>query len=494
MDEWITSLGIDLGTSTTKLIVSRLQIDSVSQSFGFPEYRITDRELIYCSEIHTTPLLGKDEIDYGQIVLLLEEEYKRANIKLSDIQSGAVIITGETAGKRNAQRIVHHLAERAGDFVVATAGAELEAILAGKGSGAEARSLMSSETIVNIDVGGGTANAAYFRRGVCVGAMTLRIGGRLIRLDKGGVIQEVADSFAPWLQAEGYAIRCGERVGFTLLQDLTSRMADRLLTAISGGNSGAGIDSDFDSAAQLLLVGEAAAGLPAYGELMVSGGVAALMTGEAPQTIEETAVYGDIGPLLAHAIKGELARRQIACIAPEQTVRATVIGAGMHATELSGATIYMTPGLLPIRNLPVVKIPLSAGLLTDPGAVNLHLSEHMQRAHRLHGAAASPPCAFAFTGIDYCSYAAMQLLADAISSCYWQTYPGNAAIAVICSNDMAKALGQALAFRMGEAAAIICIDQITVSHGDYIDLGAPLKYGDLIPVIIKTLAFFEEGK
>ena len=94
----------------------------------------------------------------------------------------------------------------------------------------------------------------------------------MIRLDKGGVIQEVADSIAPWLPAEGYSIRCGERVDFTLLQDLTSRMADRLLTAISGGNCRQR-ESTSTPLRELLLVGEAAAGLPAYGELMVSGGV-----------------------------------------------------------------------------------------------------------------------------------------------------------------------------------------------------------------------------
>ncbi|MFC5649323.1 ethanolamine ammonia-lyase reactivating factor EutA [Paenibacillus solisilvae] len=488
MAEWMTSLGIDLGTSTTKLIVSRLQITPVSQPFGFPEYRITNRELVYCSDIHTTPLLGTDEIDYGRIVMLLEEEYRRGDIQLTDIKSGAVIITGETAGKRNAEPIVHHLAERAGDFVVAAAGAELEGILAGRGSGAEARSLISSETVLNIDVGGGTANAAYFRRGSCIAALTLRIGGRLIRVNKSGVIQEIAASFAPWLAAEGYSIRCGEQVDFTVLQDIASRMAACLLSAISSWSGGRGIDP----AALLLNIGEAAAEGPPFGELMISGGIAALMTQKAPQSVEETAVYGDIGPLLAHAIMREAERRQLICIPPEQTVRATVIGAGMHTTELSGATVYITPGVLPIRNLPVVKIPLTEGLLADAAAAELHLSEHMKLAHRLYGAHTSSPCAFALTGLGYCSYTAMQHLADAITDAYLKNDPEHSAVVIICSNDMAKALGQALAFRMDDAASIICIDQINVKHGDYIDVGEPLS-GDLIPVIIKTLAFLSGG-
>ncbi|MCK9911278.1 ethanolamine ammonia-lyase reactivating factor EutA, partial [Microbacteriaceae bacterium K1510] len=104
-------------------------------------------------------------------------------IKQSDIKSGAVIITGETATKRNAQQIVHLLAERSGDFVVATAGADLEGVLAGKGSGAEARSKQIHGIIANIDIGGGTANIAFFHRGKAIGTVTFHVGGRLIRID-----------------------------------------------------------------------------------------------------------------------------------------------------------------------------------------------------------------------------------------------------------------------------------------------------------------------
>ena len=48
MDEaWITSVGIDIGTSTTKMIASRLRLGRTSSSFALPRYEIVERRLTY---------------------------------------------------------------------------------------------------------------------------------------------------------------------------------------------------------------------------------------------------------------------------------------------------------------------------------------------------------------------------------------------------------------------------------------------------------------
>ena len=87
--------------------------------------------------MYFTPLKSNTELDAELIRMLIEKEYQTAGIKPSDVETGAVIITGDTARKTNADKVLSSISEFAGDFVVATAGPRLESILAGKGSGAQ---------------------------------------------------------------------------------------------------------------------------------------------------------------------------------------------------------------------------------------------------------------------------------------------------------------------------------------------------------------------
>ncbi|WP_231571281.1 ethanolamine ammonia-lyase reactivating factor EutA [Gordoniibacillus kamchatkensis] len=227
--QWITSAGIDIGTSTTKMIVSRLKLVRTSSALSLPRYDISERELLYASPVYATPLAGSDEIDGERLGAILAEEYRRAGIRPEDLKSGAVIITGETANKRNASRIVHLLAERSGDFVVATAGADLEGLLAGKGAGAERRSTQVRGAVANIDIGGGTANAAIFRRGKPAGTVTFHVGGRLLQIGGGGTIVHISPSVRPWLAASGFRLEEGQVASFAMLQDVCVSMCRCML-------------------------------------------------------------------------------------------------------------------------------------------------------------------------------------------------------------------------------------------------------------------------
>ena len=125
MTETLKSVGIDIGTSTTQLVVSKLTLENRANPFSVPRIAITDREIIYRSRIHFTPLLSETVIDAPGVREIVAEEYRRAGLRREEVQTGAVIITGETARKENAREVLNALSEFAGDFVVATAGPDL---------------------------------------------------------------------------------------------------------------------------------------------------------------------------------------------------------------------------------------------------------------------------------------------------------------------------------------------------------------------------------
>jgi len=175
LKEEIISAGIDIGTSTTKIVLSQFSLMNMAGGTHLPRIEIIDKEIIHRSPIYRTPLLTSTTIDIEAIEKLVRNEYDKANVGSEDIKTGAVIITGETATKQNAEEMIHHLSNHAGEFLVATAGPDLEGIIAAKGSGAYQYSKKMSKTIANVDIGGGTANVAVYRMGRLCGTCTLHI-------------------------------------------------------------------------------------------------------------------------------------------------------------------------------------------------------------------------------------------------------------------------------------------------------------------------------
>lgn len=484
-EQWIKSVGIDVGTSTTKMIVSRLRLGRMSSTFSLPRFQIVERQLLYASPVYTTPLIGFDEIDAERIGAILKDEYQKAGISLSEIKSGAVIITGETASKKNAQHIVHLLAERSGDFVVATAGADLEGVLAGKGAGAQKRSQAIAGNVVNVDIGGGTANAVFFYRGKAIATVTFHVGGRLIRLDERGAVSYVSPNIASWLTAKGLSVRAGETATYAQIQEIALQMSRSMLDYLSGRER---------QISGLLVSGQQMQEVIPVEEFSISGGVGALMHADPVRDLTEVSRYGDIGPMLGQMLQQVREREMypFRWIEPEQTVRATVIGAGMQSTEISGSTVHIKPELLPIKNLPILKLELAREEWENPVRLHQEATSVYELGLRLFGSSAAIPFALALSGIGYCSYALLQRIAQELAVAYKRYFSESKTMVVICETDMAKALGQALFLRCKGAPEIICIDQVRVEYGDYIDLGEPIS-GTIIPVVVKTLAFDERA-
>ncbi|SHS90109.1 reactivating factor for ethanolamine ammonia lyase [Mycobacteroides abscessus subsp. abscessus] len=477
MGNWITSIGLDIGTSTTKFIVSHLSIAEQGSPFHLPTSQIIDRTVVYESSIYTTPLTSNQDIDMPSLATILSKEYEQSGIHFKDVKAGAVIITGETARKENAERIINYLADRAGDFVVATAGADLEGILAGKGSGAKERTEEIEGIVANVDIGGGTANVVLFEAGRTLQTFTFHLGGRLIRINDQEEVEYISEYLRPWLEANHFFTQTGGGITFNELKDICTRMNQSLISFLSG---------EPKYHAGLLLLEPMDQPLPPINEVIFSGGVGHMMAEKEPVQMSEVTTFGDIGPLLATTLWKESRKTGLKITEAKETTRATVIGAGMQNTELSGATIYVHEDLLPLKNLPIVRVMVDT-LDFNTVAFSNQLDDVMKQARKLYEVQ-DPPFALGLLGREYCSYQTMKSMTNTIYQLYHHHFPNATCLVVICERDIGKALGQSLKKTSHEGMQIICIDQVDFLHGDYIDLGLRIA-GEAISLSVKTLAF-----
>ncbi|MFZ5643443.1 MAG: ethanolamine ammonia-lyase reactivating factor EutA [Bacillota bacterium] len=478
--EEILSVGIDVGTTTTQLVLSRLVVANVAPGSSVPRLEIVDKEVIYRSGIHLTPLVSPELIDAQAVTGIVAQEYLAAGLDPSRVKSGAVIITGETAKKENARQLLDHLAGYAGDFVVATAGPNLESIIAGRGSGASEHSRQHHNTVINIDVGGGTSNIAVYSSGKAVDATCVNVGGRLLVLRPGsGEITYVSAPGRKVLDYCGLEADVGDRLSLADIITMAGSMAEAVKSVL--GPEG----PDF-LARELLMTPELRLDYKVNG-VMISGGVADYVydKGEIPLTLSDGARYGDIGPFLGQALRQDFGSGPWPLLAPRETIRATVIGAGTQTMNISGSTIRISPEALPLRNVPVIR-PFRFSVPPDPGAVAGEIAK--QLSSHLDGGE-PPVLALALPGpVDH-SYTAVVSLAEGIVEGMRDYLESASPLVVVLERDCGRVLGQTLALRLGTEKSILCIDQVCVDDGDYIDVGKPLMDGKVVPVTVKTLVF-----
>ena len=453
MSEVLCSVGLDVGTTTTQLVVSRLTVENKASSFAVPKMEITRREIRYRSPVHFTPLTGGDLVDGEGIRKIVEAEYAKAGITPADVDTGAVIITGETSRKENAGRVLQALSSHAGAFVVATAGPDLESTLAARGSGAVSYSEKTGKRVLHMDIGGGTSNLALVEEGKILQTGCLNVGGRLVKVGEEGVIT--------WLSPVARQLtrlQVGQRAELSSLEELAEKL-------VQGLEMAAGL-REISPLWEKLLTREAVSTRPAEPGAVISfsGGVA-----DCIETAHPPFAFGDMGPILGKAI-----RRSRLCsgeyMLAENTIRATVIGAGCHSATLSGSTVFYRDVTLPVKNLPVAALDETAQF--DPAAI----------ARALRGQDAEP-VVLAMPGMENPGYADIQRLAGAIArGCEGRQ------VFVCLQADMAKALGQCLALLL-PGRPCLCIDRVALDGGSFLDIGQPI--GPALPVVVKTLVLAE---
>ncbi|MCW3350096.1 ethanolamine ammonia-lyase reactivating factor EutA [Escherichia coli] len=182
----LLSVGIDIGTTTTQVIFSHLELVNRAAVSQVPRYEFIKREISWQSPVFFTPVDKQGGLKEAELKTLILEQYQAAGIAPESVDSGAIIITGESAKTRNARPAVMALSQSLGDFVVARAGPHLESVIAGHGAGAQTLSEQRLCRVLNIDIGGGTANYALFDAGKISGTACLNVGGRLMETDSQG--------------------------------------------------------------------------------------------------------------------------------------------------------------------------------------------------------------------------------------------------------------------------------------------------------------------
>ncbi|MBQ4641511.1 MAG: ethanolamine ammonia-lyase reactivating factor EutA [Oscillospiraceae bacterium] len=446
----LLSVGLDVGTTTSQMILSRLRTENKASAFSVPELSITDRQVIYRGPVRFTPLLNEQLVDANKLKELVAEDYRAAGITPEQVDTGAIIITGETSRKENAAAVLKSLSSFAGNFVVATAGPDLESILAARGAGATDYSSTTGERVLHMDIGGGTTNLCLIEDGHIIRTGCFNVGGRLLKRSPEGVVTYLS----PVLR-ELTDIPTGQIPTHPQIAALTALLTQTLAQA-------AGLAPE-TGLLRLLETGEVQTPWQIPKQpltISFSGGVTCCIEKDFPPN-----AFGDIGPELGQAIRTSPLFGGKTFL-PEEAIRATVIGAGCHSVTLSGSTVYLREVSLPMQNLPVTVF--SQEEQEDP-----NLSE------KIRCVLTEEDRVLAFPGFSAPDHSRVRRLAERIAG---SETPRPLYLCV--QQDMAKALGQALALLL-PGKPILCIDRVWLEEGSYLDIGAPV--GPALPVVVKTL-------
>ena len=468
----LLSVGIDIGSSTSHLVFSRLHLNR-ERSFVNPSNRfmLVDREILYESEIIFTPLIDRYTIDVEAIVKFCEDEYRKAGFTPEMVDTGAVIVTGETAKKKNAEEIVKRLSSESGKFVSAVAGPNYESVLGAMGSGIVDLSSDTNRTIMSVDIGGGTSNIAISTKGYVHSTSCINVGGRLLGIDEEFKIWRIDEPTNYVMKELGMDYKIGDIIRKEDARRVAHEYAKALVEVMQGS-------AKSKVAKELMMTDDLDYSIP-VDQYSFSGGVAEIFYG-----VEK--FYDDIGLYLAEELKSLVEELGFPIIEPVNKIRATVIGAGAFTLSISGSTCYFDETIeFPIMNIPVLPINVTTKNYR-PGMVEAEVSRAFKKLDMQEG---DDLVALYFKDSLYRSYSWLQEFVKAIENALPETIASGRMVILLFETDIGKMVGLMTRQETSIQQNLISLDELVLKEGDWIDIGAPLNSGQVFPVTVKSLVF-----
>jgi ethanolamine utilization protein EutA len=472
----LTTVGIDIGSSTSHLMFARVHLARLATGLS-SRFVVVERKILWQSPILLTPYLPDFTIDTEKLAAFIRQSYAGAGLTRAQVDSGAVILTGEALKRKNARAIADLFAEEGGRFVCASAGHHMECQLAAHGSGAVKLSANRAKTVLNVDVGGGTTKFALIKNGELLATMALAVGGRLI-VDGGRGLTRLEQPAVEIARSLGIELRLGQ----TLSPDDRARMVARMAELIVGGIERMPPDA---LAAKLLVTEPWPSRLRdvPLDAVAFSGGVAEYIYGR------ERASFGDLGHDLAHELRHTLSHHRVAATIwdPGQGIRATVIGAAQFSVQTSGNTIMVTDRRsLPLHNLPVLACSFGLAGAIEPDPIAENVRSAFAQSDLEEGAG---PVALAFRWQGEPLHARLADLAAGICRAVPNTLARRLPLVLLIDGDIGLSLGRVIHFEAAPGANVVAIDGVQLKQFDYVDIGALIDATNVVIVIIKSLLF-----
>ena len=475
----LTTVGIDIGSSGTQVIFSRVHLRRLAEDLT-SRYYVVARETLFQSQVALTPYQNEERIDDLKLGTIIDDAYVAAGLPPDKIETGVVILTGEALRRENAQRIAAILSENGGEFVTATAGHHMEAMLAAYGSGAARVSSDQTKRILNVDIGGGTTKLGLVENGKVIATAAIHIGGRLQVVEQGRIVR-LDPAGKHHAARAGFAWQRGDIVEVADLQKVANAMADALVAAIRMRP----LPSDI---ARLYLT-DPIAELGRIDAVMFSGGVAEYVYER------EDRDFGDLGRRLGGAIRARLDSGALPwpVLPAGECIRATALGASEYSVQLSGNTSYISaPGkLLPRRNLQVLLPPYLCTEWIDPDELARAIRNHIT-AFDLDGTDRDIALALRWSGPP--SHPRLAAFAEGIKRGLAERIAKRLPLYIMLDGDVAQTLAHLLRDEYHIGGDLLVIDGVVLWDFDYIDFGRIRMPSYTVPVTIKSLVFSEDPR